>query len=103
MQQCWLACWPAGTSRTITTKAGLRAWSASKPLPSKCVASSWQRYRRIIMKRIKMLLIGLLMLLSAGCTSKQIACQPDSHPEWVMQPMPADVKLIQELLEALEK
>lgn len=55
------------------------------------------------MKRIKMPLIGLLMLLSAGCTSRQIACQQDNHPEWVMQPMPVDVRLIQELLEALEK
>lgn len=55
------------------------------------------------MKRIKMPLIGLLMLLSAACTSRQIACQQDNHPEWVMQPMPVDVRLIQELLEALEK
>ena len=59
--------------------------------------------RASITRSTKMLSIGLLMLLSAGCTSKQVACQQDQHPEWVMQPMPVDVRLIQELLEALEK
>ena len=55
------------------------------------------------MKPIKTLSIASLLLLSVACTSKPTVCQQDNHPEWVMQPMPVDVELIRELLEALEK
>lgn len=55
------------------------------------------------MNSLKLLAIVILLLLSAGCTSKQIVCQPEPAPEWVMQPMPVELGLIEQLLEALEK
>lgn len=49
------------------------------------------------------LTLALLMLLSVGCSSKRIVCQPPEIPAWMLEEVPLELNLKDPLFEALSQ